>query len=95
VLNDPIEYSMVKSINEFGHMTKKKTVAEFVENNATLDLLKEIGVDYAQVGSIALPIPFEEFSVHANRTFNNRVMQPKSGKWCQDATLFAMRNKPA
>jgi EAL domain-containing protein (putative c-di-GMP-specific phosphodiesterase class I) len=34
-----------------------ETIAEFVENDATLQLLTEIGVDYAQGYGIARPGP--------------------------------------
>ena len=45
---DSSDYAVVKSITEIAHFMKKKVVAEFVENDAILDLLREIGVDYAQ-----------------------------------------------
>jgi diguanylate cyclase (GGDEF)-like protein/PAS domain S-box-containing protein len=48
VLEDPIDRAMVKSINDIGHVMGKKTIAEFVEDQKTLDLLKDIGVDYFQ-----------------------------------------------
>jgi len=48
MLNDPIDMEMVRSINEIGHVMGKKTIAEFVENNETLECLKKLGVDYAQ-----------------------------------------------
>lgn len=46
--HDNNDYAMVRSINEMGHYMGKKTIAEYVENEAILDKLKEIGVDYAQ-----------------------------------------------
>jgi diguanylate cyclase (GGDEF)-like protein/PAS domain S-box-containing protein len=48
IVDDKIDYAMVKSINEIGHVMGKKTIAEFVENDAILEKLREIGVDYAQ-----------------------------------------------
>ncbi|MEG0886688.1 MAG: EAL domain-containing protein [Janthinobacterium sp.] len=39
---------MVKAINEVGHVMGLKTVAEYVENDATLAIIRELGVDYAQ-----------------------------------------------
>ena len=45
---DSSDYAVVKSITEIAHFMKKKVVAEFVENSETLELLREIGVDYAQ-----------------------------------------------
>jgi EAL domain-containing protein (putative c-di-GMP-specific phosphodiesterase class I) len=35
----------------------KRTIAEFVENEATLDALKDIGIDYAQGFGIKRPNP--------------------------------------
>lgn len=48
IATNPINLAMVKSINEIGHMMGKKTIAEYVEDQQTLDLLNEIGVDFAQ-----------------------------------------------
>ena len=45
---DPIDYAMVKSINEIGHEMGLQTIAEFVENKKTLDKLNQIGVDFVQ-----------------------------------------------
>ena len=45
---DSSDYAVVKSITEIAHFMKKKVVAEFVENSETLELLREIGVDYVQ-----------------------------------------------
>ena len=52
--------AMVKSINEIGHVMGKQTIAEFVENDAILEKLREIGVDYAQGYSISRPRPLKE-----------------------------------
>jgi EAL domain-containing protein (putative c-di-GMP-specific phosphodiesterase class I) len=51
MLEDPIDYAMVESINQIGHILGLKTIAEFVEDNETLQKLKLLNVDYAQ-GSI-------------------------------------------
>ena len=51
---------MVKSINDIGHVMGKTTVAEFVENQATFDKLKETGVDYAQGYLVGKPRPIDE-----------------------------------
>ena len=61
IVNDPIDCAMVKSINEIGHVMNKKTIAEFVEDEATLEMLKDIGVDYAQGYAIAHPKPLDVF----------------------------------
>ncbi len=56
------DYAMVKSITEIGHCMGKKTIAEFVETQATLDKLKEIGVDYVQGSLVEKPKLLQELS---------------------------------
>jgi EAL domain-containing protein (putative c-di-GMP-specific phosphodiesterase class I) len=57
---DDIGAAMVKSINEIGHVMRKQTIAEFVEDDATLARLRELGVDYGQGYGIARPAPLED-----------------------------------
>jgi EAL domain-containing protein (putative c-di-GMP-specific phosphodiesterase class I) len=59
MLDDPIDRAMVKSINEMAHVMGKKTVAEFVEDDALIDVLTALGVDYAQGYAIGHPIPID------------------------------------
>jgi len=59
IVTNPISLAMVKSINEIGHVMGKKTIAEYVEDRQTVDLLKEIGVDYAQGFIFSRPEPLE------------------------------------
>ncbi|WP_432472819.1 putative bifunctional diguanylate cyclase/phosphodiesterase [Amphritea sp. HPY] len=59
IVQNPIDLEMVKSINQIGHVMGKKTVAEYVENQAILDMLRSIGVDYAQGYGLASPQPLE------------------------------------
>ncbi len=58
IVDDPIDYAMVQSINQIGHVMGLRTTAEFVENDAILSRLREIGVDYAQGYGIHRPEPF-------------------------------------
>jgi EAL domain-containing protein (putative c-di-GMP-specific phosphodiesterase class I) len=55
ILHDPIDREMVRSINEIGHLTGKQTIAEFAENAEIINMLRSIGVDYAQGYGIATP----------------------------------------
>ncbi len=57
IANDSIDLAMVRSINEIGHVMGKKTIAEFVEDQDVLALLKVVGVDYAQGYGIGRPTP--------------------------------------
>lgn len=60
MLVDPIDRAMVEAINSIGHLMDKRTIAEFVEDKALLDALREIGVDYAQGFALARPRPFDQ-----------------------------------
>ncbi len=57
MLDDPIDYEMVKSINQIGHVMGLETIAEFVENDQVLEKLREIGVDYVQGYHLGKPMP--------------------------------------
>ncbi len=55
MVHDLIDREMVRSINEIGHLTKKKTIAEFAENNEIVTMLRGMGIDYAQGYGISEP----------------------------------------
>ena len=55
ILHDPIDREMVRSINEIGHLTGKQTIAEFAENQEIIQMLKSLGVDYAQGYGVSQP----------------------------------------
>lgn len=46
---------MVEAINHIGHVMHIQTIAEFVENDAILNALEKIGVDYVQGYGIEKP----------------------------------------
>lgn len=48
MLNNPIDYTTVKSICEIAKATHQEIIAEFVEEEKIVDALTELGVDYAQ-----------------------------------------------
>lgn len=56
-----VDREIVSSINDIGHRLGIHTVAESVEDEATLDVLREIGVDYAQGYAIGRPMPLEDY----------------------------------
>lgn len=57
--NDPVSFAMVKSIHEIGCLMGKKTVAEFVEDGATVELLTGLGVHFAQGYALGRPAPVD------------------------------------
>jgi diguanylate cyclase (GGDEF)-like protein/PAS domain S-box-containing protein len=56
---DPVNAAMVNAIFQLGKVMGIETIAEFVENDATLQVLAKIGVDYAQGYGIARPRPLD------------------------------------
>ena len=45
---NPVDQAIVRAMNDISHALGKKTVAEFVEDETSLKLLAEFGVDFAQ-----------------------------------------------
>ena len=62
IVIDPVDAAMVKSINEVGQMMGLKTIAEYVENDDVMDVIRDIGVDFAQGYGISRPQPIEELT---------------------------------
>lgn len=60
IVDDPIDYAMVKSINDIGQVMGMQTIAEFVESDEIKALLIEIGVNYAQGFGVGKPVPFTQ-----------------------------------
>ena len=58
---DKKDESIVKAAVDLAHTLDLKIVAEGVEDEKTLDILSEMGCDYAQGYYMAKPMPSEEF----------------------------------
>ena len=64
---DPMDWAIVEAINRIDHTVGQKTVAEFVEDEATRQELVGLGVDYAQGYALHRPEPLQTYSTaHAN-----------------------------
>jgi EAL domain-containing protein (putative c-di-GMP-specific phosphodiesterase class I) len=59
ITKNRISESMVAAITQVAKVMELKTVAEYVENEATRKLLTELGVHYAQGHGIGKPIPLD------------------------------------
>jgi diguanylate cyclase (GGDEF)-like protein/PAS domain S-box-containing protein len=57
ILDNEIHQAMTHAFNQIGHLMQIQTIAEFVENDAILQQLRLMGVDYAQGYGIARPLP--------------------------------------
>ncbi len=54
---DPVDQAIVQSMNQVAHALGKQTIAECVEDEKALRLLKAYGVDYAQGYHLGRPAP--------------------------------------
>ncbi|MBA2452184.1 MAG: EAL domain-containing protein [Chloroflexia bacterium] len=57
IVDDPIDRAVVGSISHIAHVMGIQTIAEHVEDITVLEVLKELGIDYAQGYAIAKPLP--------------------------------------
>ena len=62
ILSDPVDYAMVRSINELGQLLDKQTIAEHVETLAVANELRDLGIDFLQGYAYARPEPLSSFS---------------------------------
>jgi len=62
ITRDPMDRAIVEAINRIGHTVGLKTVAEFVEDEATRQELLGLSVDYAQGYALHRPEPLQACS---------------------------------
>ncbi|MCP5160781.1 MAG: DUF1631 family protein [Hahellaceae bacterium] len=65
IVNNQKDQALVRSINELAHFMGLETIAEFVENEEILAMLRDIGVDYAQGYGIHKPAPLATLADHS------------------------------
>ena len=66
IVTDPVDRAMVKSIHKVDSVMGKTTIAEFVENDEILSVLRDIGVDYVQGFGIGKPCPLTSLLQYSN-----------------------------
>lgn len=59
IASNAVDRYMVEAIHRIGHQMGLKTVAEYVESDAVLAVLRQIGVDYVQGNAVHRPAPLE------------------------------------
>ncbi len=64
---DQIDQTLVKSMIQVIQALGKKAVAEYVENEAILEILKDMGVDFVQGYHIGHPLPVEKILLQKNK----------------------------
>jgi diguanylate cyclase (GGDEF)-like protein/PAS domain S-box-containing protein len=60
LIDNPVDHTMVDIINQLGHVMGLKTIAEFVENEEILAILRNLGVDFAQGYHFGQPRPLHD-----------------------------------
>ena len=60
---DPVDYALVDSINQIGHILGLKTIAEWAENQSTLTQLRALNVDFAQGYGVGEMISIDELQL--------------------------------
>jgi EAL domain-containing protein (putative c-di-GMP-specific phosphodiesterase class I) len=57
---------MVAAINDIGHSMGRLTIAEYVESEAILRALREMGVEFVQGFHVGRPEPWAQHVEHFN-----------------------------
>ncbi len=57
---DAVDFAMVEAIHNIAHRMGLRTVAEFVQNDTTIDMLRRLGVDYVQGYGVEKPRPLDD-----------------------------------
>ncbi|MBL0729945.1 EAL domain-containing protein [Piscinibacter sp. HJYY11] len=57
---DAVDFAMVEAIHNIAHRMGLRTVAEFVQNDVTIELLRGLGVDYVQGYGVEKPRPLDD-----------------------------------
>lgn len=70
VRSDAVDRAMVESINHIAHHMKLETIAEWVEDIQTLQMLEEIGIDFVQGFGLAKPYPFTSETLSNQHTIH-------------------------
>jgi EAL domain-containing protein (putative c-di-GMP-specific phosphodiesterase class I) len=72
IVDDEVDLALVRAINDVAKVMGKLTIAESVENEAIVEKLCELGVDYAQGYAIGHPAPIEETGFSRPRSLEHR-----------------------
>jgi diguanylate cyclase (GGDEF)-like protein len=78
LVHNDIERAMTEAINRIGHIMGIKTVAEYAENEAIIDELRRMGVDYAQGYGVCKPTPLLEPDVKPQADSFLRVVEVRT-----------------
>lgn len=78
LVHNAVDRAMTEAINQIGHIMSIKTVAEYAENEAIIDELRRMGVDYAQGYGVCRPTPLLDPSAKPKATALARVVEARA-----------------
>jgi diguanylate cyclase (GGDEF)-like protein len=76
ITSNKVDLAMAKAIQSVAQSMEIKTIAEYVEDQATLDCLKEMGVAYAQGFYLNRPMPLNEALARHIGTISQQLQVP-------------------
>lgn len=62
IATNQVDREMVAAINQIGHTVGAKTIAEFVEDDESLNCLRAMKVDFAQGYGLRMPTPLDQLA---------------------------------
>lgn len=62
MLHDETDAAMVEAIHQIGHIMGLQTIAEYVEDEAILGRVRDMGIDFGQGYAIHIPAPFADYA---------------------------------
>ena len=74
--NDPVNITMVKSIVHIGQSMELEIIAEYVESDAIVNILRDLDIDYVQGYGVAQPVPIEEIKLRENNFLEQSKTMP-------------------
>ncbi|MCW7536886.1 EAL domain-containing protein [Aquabacterium sp. A7-Y] len=80
LVEDPVNRAIVESIHRIARLSGLQTVAEWVESEAVLEALRQIGVDHAQGWGVGKPVPIESVAaLHGGVQLGRLAAGPAEG----------------
>lgn len=84
IASNEIDRQMVAAINQIAHTVGARTIAEFVEDDASLQYLREMKVNYAQGYGLRMPTPLEQLSEELELIPGNSIHRLESAADAQN-----------
>jgi len=85
ITHSPVDFAIVKAINNIAHEIQSQTVAEFVESESIMAMVRELGIDFAQGYGLGRPEPIEQIFLRSaqgtGRSSEGRIPGDSMLRW--------------